>query len=128
MRISDWSSDVCSSDLLVTAALASVQFRRIARSSDRPSSCRTIAVIGPPEVNTSAVFERPSVAGSCCAAPSQRAQKAGQLSGYSASCPPPIQRRAEENTSELQSLMRTSYAVFCLKKKKNHIHSLSADS
>src|SRR3546814_2037219 len=120
MRISDWSSDVCSSDL------------RIARSSDRPSSCRTIAVIGPPEVNTSAVFERPSVAGSCCAAPSQRAQKAGQLSGYSASCPPPIQRfiasakmswnaRSEEHTSELQSLMRISYAVFCLKKKKTDI-------
>src|SRR3546814_8619346 len=29
------------------------------------------------------------------------------------------QRRSEEHTSELQSLMRTSYAVFCLKKKKN---------
>src|SRR3546814_4787894 len=31
-----------------------------------------------------------------------------------------IQRRSEEHTSELQSLMRTSYAVFCLKKKKHH--------
>src|SRR3546814_4783327 len=30
-------------------------------------------------------------------------------------------RRSEEHTSELQSLMRTSYAVFCLKKKKQHI-------
>src|SRR3546814_5718360 len=29
------------------------------------------------------------------------------------------QQRSEEHTSELQSLMRTSYAVFCLKKKKN---------
>src|SRR3546814_3971128 len=29
-----------------------------------------------------------------------------------------IRRRSEEHTSELQSLMRTSYAVFCLKKKK----------
>src|SRR3546814_5938337 len=28
--------------------------------------------------------------------------------------------RSEEHTSELQSLMRISYAVFCLKKKKNH--------
>src|SRR3546814_8685560 len=28
-------------------------------------------------------------------------------------------RRSEEHTSELQSLMRTSYAVFCLKKKQN---------
>src|SRR3546814_10266283 len=32
--------------------------------------------------------------------------------------------RSEEHTSELQSLMRTSYAVFCLKKKKtNHTHT-----
>src|SRR3546814_3590059 len=30
--------------------------------------------------------------------------------------------RSEEHTSELQSLMRISYAVFCLKKKKIHIH------
>src|SRR3546814_4083403 len=29
-------------------------------------------------------------------------------------------RRSEEHTSELQSLMRSSYAVFCLKKKNNH--------
>src|SRR3546814_3264942 len=32
------------------------------------------------------------------------------------------QRRSEEHTSELQSLMRISYAVFCLKKKKNYKH------
>src|SRR3546814_2167915 len=31
---------------------------------------------------------------------------------------PPFDRRSEEHTSELQSLMRISYAVFCLKKKK----------
>src|SRR3546814_8071819 len=30
------------------------------------------------------------------------------------------QRRSEEHTSELQSLMRISYAVFCLKKKQNY--------
>src|SRR3546814_1494566 len=30
--------------------------------------------------------------------------------------------RSEEHTSELQSLMRISYAVFCLKKKKHHDH------
>src|SRR3546814_4703034 len=30
--------------------------------------------------------------------------------------------RSEEHTSELQSLMRISYAVFCLKKKKKHAH------
>src|SRR3546814_9033653 len=32
--------------------------------------------------------------------------------------PPPVLPRSEEHTSELQSLMRISYAVFCLKKKK----------
>src|SRR3546814_16184525 len=32
---------------------------------------------------------------------------------------PPQRLRSEEHTSELQSLMRISYAVFCLKKKKN---------
>src|SRR3546814_8326599 len=31
--------------------------------------------------------------------------------------------RSEEHTSELQSLMRISYAVFCLKKKTTHIHT-----
>src|SRR3546814_9220069 len=33
---------------------------------------------------------------------------------------PERERRSEEHTSELQSLMRISYAVFCLKKKKKH--------
>src|SRR3546814_9276800 len=33
-----------------------------------------------------------------------------------------INQRSAEHTSELQSLMRISYAVFCLKKKKQHIH------
>src|SRR3546814_10111520 len=36
--------------------------------------------------------------------------------------------RSEEHTSELQSLMRISYAVFCLKKKKNNIHNNKKDS
>src|SRR3546814_8518701 len=33
--------------------------------------------------------------------------------------------RSEEHTSELQSLMRISYAVFCLKKKHKYIHTLN---
>src|SRR3546814_2196345 len=36
--------------------------------------------------------------------------------------------RSEEHTSELQSLMRISYAVFCLKKKKTHISHLISNS
>src|SRR3546814_5899349 len=36
--------------------------------------------------------------------------------------------RSEEHTSELQSLMRISYAVFCLKKKKNRHHTVKTNS
>src|SRR3546814_8492085 len=37
-----------------------------------------------------------------------------------------VANRSEEHTSELQSLMRISYAVFCLKKKKNiHTHAIN---
>src|SRR3546814_4174276 len=37
----------------------------------------------------------------------------------------PSSIRSEEHTSELQSLMRISYAVFCLKKKKYHLHIIT---
>src|SRR3546814_7914524 len=37
----------------------------------------------------------------------------------------PIEGRSEEHTSELQSLMRISYAVFCLKKKRTQEHKTS---
>src|SRR3546814_2540514 len=40
----------------------------------------------------------------------------------------PSLRRSEEHTSELQSLMRISYAVFCLKKKNHSIYKLHATS
>src|SRR3546814_7859429 len=42
-----------------------------------------------------------------------------------------VKKRSEEHTSELQSLMRISYAVFCLKKKKNKLkktYTLSQDA
>src|SRR3546814_5745249 len=47
-------------------------------------------------------------------------RRLGVESQAAASTPPAVyvQNRSEEHTSELQSLMRTSYAVFCLKKKK----------
>src|SRR3546814_8175701 len=50
------------------------------------------------------------------------------ISGQSANSTPPmvslLHKRSEEHTSELQSLMRISYAVFCLKKKKESIHMM----
>src|SRR3546814_10371228 len=41
-----------------------------------------------------------------------------RLAAWRAGTPDPLRWRSEEHTSELQSLMRISYAVFCLKKKK----------
>src|SRR3546814_9371246 len=56
-------------------------------------------------------------------ASSARPCSEAMLSGWN--CTPWIGRRSEEHTSELQSLMRNSYAVFCLKKKKKKtIHSI----
>src|SRR3546814_6215984 len=93
MRISDWSSDVCSSDLGGTAtALPSVRTADIQARRARSGRAATAAPPG----------SRPCRSGS-------------PLQGVS-----PDRRRSEEHTSELQSLMRTSYAVFCLKKKKSH--------
>src|SRR3546814_1314588 len=54
-------------------------------------------------------------AGDVGASPSASSSKLGGIGGRSANV------RSEEHTSELQSLMRISYAVFCLKKKKHTI-------
>src|SRR3546814_8414099 len=51
-------------------------------------------------------------------APNQIAVSEGRAS--SRRSPSPTRLRSEEHTSELQSLMRISYAVFCLKKKNTH--------
>src|SRR3546814_8588086 len=84
MRISDWSSDVCSSDLLSPASTLSI----ISATASKTSSASISLFIAVPMIRFVTVF-------------SSR----------------PMQIRSEEHTSELQSLMRTSYAVFCLKKK-----------
>src|SRR3546814_7068828 len=49
-----------------------------------------------------------------------RLPEASTVEGWAAQAPPGFTYRSEEHTSELQSLMRISYAVFCLKKKKIH--------
>src|SRR3546814_1157811 len=50
-----------------------------------------------------------------------RAGAVQQLLPAELATPPPQPRRSEAHTSELQSLMRISYAVFCLKKKKKYM-------
>src|SRR3546814_3370543 len=51
------------------------------------------------------------------------AVRVGGLQGFEAAIAADLRYRSEEHTSELQSLMRISYAVFCLTKKKNQLQS-----
>src|SRR3546814_3444516 len=99
MRISDWSSDVCSSDLVALAArqvehLAEVDFQEILRDGKRaPEIEPPMPAVGeesPAQAAVGDVVDAAEIA------------------------------RSEEHTSELQSLMRISYAVFCLTKKTTH--------
>src|SRR3546814_3581593 len=101
MRISDWSSDVCSSDLGQAAYSASkggVVGMTLPIARDLGSEKIRVNTILP------GIFDTPLLAG----AP----QNVRDALGAS------VLNRSEEHTSELQSLMRISYAVFCLKKKK----------
>src|SRR3546814_8611850 len=102
MRMSDWSSDVCSSDLRIDS-----------------SACAQGSSTGMPAKWASSDISTDGTASShatqCAVA---------RLTTHSTSdstamlIAPKTARRSEEHTSELQSLMRISYAVFCLKKKK----------
>src|SRR3546814_10268668 len=108
VRISDWSSDVCSSDL--TAACRSGA--RCGRSgSAAPSQTR-----GYPRNHLRA---RSPGSVHCRARACQKPARLRARHRHRAST---SARRSEEHTSELQSLMRISYAVFCLKKKTNTTH------
>src|SRR3546814_3118001 len=74
----------------------------------------------PRSTRTDTLFPYTTLFRSCCWASSCfGGARASQSSiGRGSGCSSPKIRRSEEHTSELQSLMRTSYAVFCLKKKK----------
>src|SRR3546814_7581753 len=98
MRISDWSSDVCSSDLFFQKHPELVGNGRRFFLKHGPYSILLARFLGPLRAVT------PSLA----AASGMRFW---------------LFARSEEHTSELQSLMRISYAVFCLKKKKTNCNS-----
>src|SRR3546814_10446330 len=117
MRISDWSSDVCSSDL-------AADLRLVLRGEDAggpragglaPAAALAAAAGGCP--GHQAGFPRAGV----FPAEALRLQpQSVRLLEVPDHASPPDRRqcrRSEEHTSELQSLMRISYAVFCLKKK-----------
>src|SRR3546814_3095000 len=109
MRISDWSSDVCSSALLTlrTGIILLVQTHGPWVWAGWASLC-----LKDRRPRLSTQLERPSsrvVSRSALRFLSSRPEPL--------TCSSPATMRSEEHTSELQSLMRISYAVFCLKKK-----------
>src|SRR3546814_3038802 len=120
MRISDWSSDVCSSDLIparpVTVGVfgavpspASFAYRDGALIGDFVKTAGGIQKIG----DKSEIFV--VRANGTVLAGGKRALRAPALPGDLAYVPID---RSEEHTSELQSLMRSSYAGCCLTKNK----------
>src|SRR3546814_9396369 len=113
MRISDWSPDVCSSDLFY-------------RQYYRPSRT-TVFAVGDFDVDAMEAKIKAQFADWQPKEPDGPEPDLGNIAPQQlqthvyveGSLTPSV--RSEEHTSELQSLMRISYAVFCLKKKKNHL-------
>src|SRR3546814_7345155 len=106
MRISDWSSDVCSSDLgrfVLTTPQGRLTARQvIVATNGYTEDDRLPALSGRlMPAQSSIIVTRPL-------SPAEQ-----EAQGWTSTV-----TRSEEHTSELQSLMRISYAVFCLKKKK----------
>src|SRR3546814_4988488 len=104
MRISDWSSDVCSSDLINIAEHTNPLLpHRQVRPAEQSRNHR---------LHTRAL-RRQSIAGSQVLCDLVGVRPDARAHGRHN-----VLIRSEEHTSELRSLMRISYAVFCLKKKK----------
>src|SRR3546814_5250337 len=123
MRISDWSSDVCSSDRGMKLHAMNGQ-AGMAEAHDH----RIIAGGVDDEFRRNVLHHKTMVA-SGGKGGGETFKKPGPVMAYgrglSMHQPPahdfPAEMlRSEEHTSELQSLMRISYAVFCLKKKLHH--------
>src|SRR3546814_9947993 len=108
MRISDWSSDVCSSDLgaIVNISSGSAIVGDTWLTSYSAAKAGVLSLTR----NTAVQYGKQGVrCNSICP---------GFIAHGRAREMMPDTLRSEEHTSELQSLMRISYAVFCLKKKK----------
>src|SRR3546814_5168532 len=117
MRISDWSSDVCSSDLTASASEGQIcplaPGERWAAHNAAPSpAVRAIAACLSPDRQPSSNLSLGFVNLSLDRTDDTVRDPVRHLF-HTVS----LWRRSEEHTSELQSLMRISYAVFCLKKK-----------
>src|SRR3546814_8702524 len=111
MRISDWSSDVCSSDL-EGVILEVIPERKVVFTDAFAKGW---------------IPKKPFILGVFSFEPEGEGTRYRGIARHwdEAAMKQHQEMRSEEHTSELQSLMRISYAVFCLKKKKiNIIHNL----
>src|SRR3546814_1723250 len=100
MRISDWSSDVCSSDL-AAIVIEAIDVELRAGPAGEPVEIGLEHQVEIVEIARAAAVPARDIAHHLAGIGDLKQQRA----------------RSEEHTSELQSLMRNSYAVFCLKKK-----------
>src|SRR3546814_3642259 len=116
MRISDWSSDVCSSDLREAEIGVDTELRllKLARQRgieqcaghlDRHARAGAMLAAGPARVDQPTIDPTPGNT------PAQKITVDAGMARHEGGA----KARSEEHTSELQSLMRISYAVFCLK-------------
>src|SRR3546814_4132492 len=115
MRISDWSSDVCSSDLRLQpqAFLDLVEDQELAAES-APTEFPGRG--GCPRLRGDDVMAKAPASGRAMTSLDPFDLRTGVVA-VDAQVPGVADDRSEEQTSELQSLMRNSYAVLCLKKK-----------
>src|SRR3546814_3347761 len=117
MRISDWSSDVCSSDLLRAGAL-----HRAARGAGGGDNCRQYQRgarhLGRGCSDAAAMRRRLYRVSECRGLWVGDELESLPARRFRGICD--LKSRSEEHTSELQSLMRISYAVFCLSKKTTY--------
>src|SRR3546814_2885592 len=118
MRISDWSSDVCSSDLALAEVRAEAATHARAVSADKQRAEAAKKEQEDWRARAADAARRQGDMAKRIAEAEAEAERladaplslAAQLDG--------LEARSEEHTSELQSLMRISSAVYCLKKKK----------
>src|SRR3546814_1433541 len=122
MRISDWSSDVCSSDLVDDPEDFKDRHITVVGSGDAGIE-NALGVAEEALENRVTILNRSKDFARAKAKNVSDMMEAGEnglMSIRTETQPKKVEPgRSEEHTSELQSLMRKSYAVFCWKKKKN---------
>src|SRR3546814_5994684 len=110
MRISDWSSDVCSSDLFVEGVEGQSRFP-LPGPATMPLDTDDSRLIDDDFGHAIVIEILP--------------QRPNSMIEDRRIAERRVHLRSEEHTSELQSIMRISYAVFCLKKKTQHSQQLT---